>query len=175
MSENELKIRAVQSVDDLCTQDHKEHVGKILLASLVMGYINDDYAEICCDPPARVRVLDMNYRDMLNWTDEIFCDPNWDIVIVDPHPALENATSTWVDGISRSINGEVQYPSGWKLDENQEPPPPIEKPEDHCIGCGHAKSKGCSCPPLTSEHTIDINCPHCGKTVSITTTIKVER
>lgn len=149
-------------IETSCITDYEEHSGKILLANLILGYKDDDYVEITCDPPVRVRVrMDMNYRDMLNWTDEDFCDPNWDVEIVEPHPSLENVSSMWVDGISRAISGKVERPSTWTVDENQEPPPPPPKP-------------ALKEPPRESteisDHRIAFCCPHCGETISITTT-----
>lgn len=112
---------AYDRVEELCLKDHEEHLGKIILATDLFGYNHSDCDEIHCDPPARVRVLKMKPSNMLNWTCEDFLDPNWDVELVEPHPALENSGSLWIDGISRSMRGETEHPSGWRVDENQEP------------------------------------------------------
>jgi len=154
-----------EHVEALCIQDHEEHVGKILLATVILGYAEEAFTEeFYCDPPARIRVLQMNHSSMLNWTCREFCDPDWDIELVEPHPALEHATSIWIDGISRATDGEVQHPSAWKLDENQEPPPPAPKaqPEEHI------KLQ----PAYT--HDTKVFCPHCCREIVVTTTMSID-
>jgi hypothetical protein len=152
-------------IENLCIEDHENHLGKILKTSLVIGYIENDSVEIYCNPPARVRVLGMQQRDMLNWTCNEWCDPNWDIDLVEPHQQLKNCSSIWVDGISRSIDGEVQHPSVWVIDENQELPPPQTPPKN--------PEENIKLQPAYT-HDTRVFCPHCCQEIIVTTTISID-
>lgn len=105
------------SVAGACRRDLEEHHDKILKASLVMGYRGNDSVEITCDPPAIVRVTQLDDGQFINWTTHDFADPNWNVELVQPHPALEGVRSLWVDGISRSKKGEVEHPD-WEVLDN---------------------------------------------------------
>lgn len=156
----------MESIEDLCIKDHEAHFGKILLATFIIGYAEEAFtSEFHCEPPARVRVLRMNKADMLHWCDE-FCDPSWDIELVEPHPALEHATSIWIDGITRSTDGEVQHPSAWRLDENQEPPPPPPVPEAR-------PEENVKLQPAYT-HDTKVFCPHCCREIVVTTTMSID-
>lgn len=104
-----------ERIEIACRQDLKEHQGKIIEASLVMGYHNYNQIEVACDPPARVRVTQKDDGQYVNWTTTEFADPNWDVELVEPHPSLEGVHSLYIDGISRSTTGQVQCPSTWKV------------------------------------------------------------
>jgi hypothetical protein len=102
------------SIEKSCRRDLEEHHDKILRAKLVMGYRGNDSVEVTCDPPALVRVTQKDDGQFINWTTHDFADPNWDVELVKPHPALEGVRSLWVDGISRSRTGEVEHPD-WEI------------------------------------------------------------
>jgi hypothetical protein len=102
------------SIEKSCRRDLQEHHDKILRAKLVMGYRGNDYVDVICDPPALVRVTQTDDGQFINWTTHDFADPNWDVELIQPHPALEGVRSLWVDGISRSRTGEVEHPD-WEI------------------------------------------------------------
>jgi len=150
--------RTQDHIEEQCLADYEAHKNKILLATRVECYISEDQLTIDCDPPARVRVRDrVPENDIRRWTDAEWCDPYWDVDLVEPHPALDRASSMWVYGISRSIDGEIQGgDNDWRLDENQLSAPEPQ-PDQTCPGCGH--------PPST---TMSVDCPHCGESLTIT-------
>lgn len=88
-------------------EDHTAHVGVVLLAYWVNGYVGDtdEQRDVRFDPPIRVRVLPMRPNEgLLHYCDE-FIDPYWDVEIVETqHPALPagGLRSCWIFG--RSIN-----------------------------------------------------------------------
>lgn len=144
-------------IEELCLADYEAHKYKILLASIVSGYVGETSADILCDPPARVRVMGTSKNDITHWPDDEWCDPYWDVELIEPHPALENARSLWVFGISHNIHNEIMGSRDWRLDENQEPP---YQPREPLL------PKNEVCPPVT--RTLMTACPHCGASLAIT-------
>ena len=174
MQTPERKAR-MDEIEELCLADYEEHVHKILLADFVIGFRGEDSVEVYLDPPARVRVqrtTDVE-SDIFHWNDD-WCDPYWDVELIEPHPQLADVRSLWVDGKSRSLNGQSSIPKpGWIVDPNQEPAYQPPQPE-RCLGCGHTEDEGCGCPPRTQTHTMNINCPCCGKSLTVTVVTTVD-
>jgi hypothetical protein len=149
-------------IEKRCLADHEEHVHKILLARFVIGYKGDNSVEIYLDQPARVRVLETSNAesDIFHWNDD-WCDPYWDIELLEPHPQLEGVRSLWVDGPSRNIDGtEYSVPKpGWTVDPNQEPayaPPEPQAPPAICEE-GTASTVTAVCPCCGADLTIAIS------------------
>jgi hypothetical protein len=145
----------MDTIEAQCLADFEMHKHKILLAKFVIGYRNDTSVEIYCTPPARVRLTDTLEQDIAHWNDE-WCDPYWDVELIEPHPALEGVGSLWVDGISRSLTGEVGIPNpGWAVDENQEPAYQLDEPAPEQTDT----------PAYEAESTI--RCPFCNCEIHI--------
>jgi len=151
----------VNHVEDLCIKDHNEHIGKILLTTFVFGY-----TEVYFNPPARVRVLKMDHKHMLNWTCREFCDPRWDVELVESHPALGTTTGLWIYGISHSIDSKIQQPYSWTVDTSQEPQP-SPKPSLEILE-NNIKLQ----PAYT--HDTKVFCPHCCREIVVTTTMSID-
>jgi len=80
--------------------------------------IDHDSHDIDLKEPIRLRVWDkMSDESIIHWNDD-HCDPYWDVELLEPHDELDKASSVWIDGISRSVDGKVEHP-GWKIDESQ--------------------------------------------------------
>lgn len=109
MSEDEIEAAALA--------EHESMVGKILLASVVDGYEDDDNCrDFACDPPARVRVMRTARESVLHWNDD-WLDPYWDVELVEPHPVLKGVRSMWVFGTSYNVDGCGKEPtSSWKAE-----------------------------------------------------------
>ena len=104
--------------------EHAAAVGKVLLAHCVTGYIGDTDEQIDAwfDPPIRVRVEPMlPEQGLLNWTDEEWLDPYWDVEVIDTtHPNLPpvGLRSCWVYGTSyNAATGEIQESHEWRFAE----------------------------------------------------------
>jgi hypothetical protein len=107
----------VAQTERLVLMDYVEHLGKVLLAYELDGYIGDT----CFSDtfhfkiPIRVRVVKTG-AGLYHRVDDWF-DPYWDVVILDNrHPELpaEGLRSGWVFGPSRNIvTGEIEL-SSWR-------------------------------------------------------------
>jgi hypothetical protein len=73
------------------------NLGCVFLVSAVTGYRGDDQADVCLDPPARMRVVG---GTPWHWTCDDWLDPDWDMDLVDPHPQLEGMGAFWVGAVS---------------------------------------------------------------------------
>lgn len=87
--------------------DYRAVAGKVLMASVVSGYLGDTDDSGCFkfDPPLAVRVdagMDAQpQHGLFHWNDE-WLDPYWDVTIIGTHPDLppEGLRSAWIDGTS---------------------------------------------------------------------------
>jgi hypothetical protein len=156
MPSKKIPSEVYERVTNLCLEEHNSYKHKILLVTLVEGCKDDDIAEFSCDPPARVRVMETRKDDIDHWTDSEWCDPYWDVELVEPHPSLDGASGLWVYGISHSISGQIQNTSTWKADENQEPAYQPKAPTQETTS-PHPNGDSSFC------------CPHCGVRIHIDT------
>lgn len=101
--------------------DHKAHEGKILLASMLTGYIgNTDYQiDLAFNKPVRVRVEPAIESDLIRVQDD-WLDPVWNVTILDKdHPELpkEGLRSCWLHGTSYNYeNGDIEPTREWVLE-----------------------------------------------------------
>jgi len=113
-----------EEIEDRCWEDYERHAGKVILASRVVAMIDHGSVDVDLDPPIRLLVDKNQQRDcVISWNtspSDNWCDPNWDVSLLEPHPVLEKASSIWVSGISRSTDGTVDHSTGWKLDEKSQ-------------------------------------------------------
>lgn len=115
---------SIESIEKKCMDDYREHEGKILLANCIHGYVDEDSHEFHLEKPVRVQVIEHQRENtILNWTASEWCDPNWDVELLEPHEKLDMASSLWVDGISRNTNGRhYELSSCWRVDPDQSKP-----------------------------------------------------
>lgn len=99
-------------LEEIALKEFSEYKGKILLATVLLGYENDDSKSWHVDPPILVRVLETDKSSIFHWNDD-WLDPYWDVELLEDRPEFKNASSFYVDGPSRNLNGEVQAPQ-WK-------------------------------------------------------------
>jgi hypothetical protein len=148
----------MDKIEELCLAEYEAHKYKIILATLVNGWNDHDHSvEVFCDPPARLRVQETRKNDIQHWNDD-WCDPYWDVELVEPHPALENIRSLWVFGISHSLTGEIQGTTTQHLDPNQEPAYEPPQPKKECTDDHQPNTKT----------VIFFNCPCCDTGLTIT-------
>jgi hypothetical protein len=87
--------------------------GKVVLAHTIECYDeHDDNATVVCDPPAICRI--QPYRDtelgenLLRWTDDANCDPIFNLVVLEKHPAFAGVRPSWIYGTTRSKDGTTR-------------------------------------------------------------------
>ena len=106
-------------IERKCLEDYRKYAGKIVLATSFCAVIDHDSHDIDLDEPIRVRIWDkMSDESVINWNDD-YCDPYWDVELLEPHDELDKASSVWIDGISRSAGGDVNIHRGWEIDHDQ--------------------------------------------------------
>jgi len=120
-----------QDVRRKCQEDFESHLGKILLANIVITACD----ERACSPPARVRVIDTDMTMICKWTDHEHCDPLWNVELLEYHPALAGFSYLRIAGISHSTyEGANVIDDAWRLDDDQTVP---ENIDTKCIKCLH--------------------------------------
>lgn len=92
------------NVEALAISEYEVHVGKTVLVNAISGYVGNDSIDINLDPPVKVRVLSTQEQDIRNWVDD-WCDPYWDVEIIEPRTELAGLRSTWIRPTSRHIDG----------------------------------------------------------------------
>lgn len=75
--------------------EYEQHLGRVIAVSSVCGYIGTDSVDIHLDTPALVRVVKTDPQSVVRWMDD-WLDPQWDVELVEPHPALKGVDSLWV-------------------------------------------------------------------------------
>lgn len=118
-----------ESIDQQCMDDYREHEGKVLLVNFVQGMVDHNSADFTLEKPVRMFVIEhQRESDIINWHDG-WCDPSWDVELLESHEELEQASSLWIDGTSRNING-MTGSGDWKLDPDQSKPAPKNPPQE---------------------------------------------
>ena len=108
-----------EQLEHRCLDDYDKYKGKIVLAKVVHGMLNNDSHDICFARPVRVRIYDrMDKNSIISQHDEWF-DTNWDVEILDQQAELLEASSLWIDGISHCTNGKISHSKAWAIDSDQ--------------------------------------------------------
>ena len=106
-----------QEIEDQCLADYQQHAGKTILTTYLRGIVDHDTVDFYPEKPVLVRVVEyLKTNDICNWTGEGWCDPNWDVELLSPHKEMEMASSLWIEGISRNVDGTTSPPNGWDID-----------------------------------------------------------
>lgn len=97
-------------INEAVLRDYNELVGKVVLLNEVDGYdAHDTSVTVTCDPPAIARICrysDKSVADCVTrWMDDVNCDPQYAIEILEPHPAFVGMRPSWIYGTSRSTDG----------------------------------------------------------------------
>ena len=77
--------------------DYQHMLDKTVLVRVVSGYRGNDSVDIRLNPPAKVRITRTEEASLKHWDDD-WCDPYWEVEVVEPHPQLEGIRSTWISG-----------------------------------------------------------------------------
>lgn len=100
-------------INEAVLRDYNELVGKVVLLNEVDGYgVDDVNVTVTCDPPAIARISRYNDENLVKgfvtrWMDDVNCDPQYEVEILEPHPAFAEMRSFWVYGTSRSTDGTI--------------------------------------------------------------------
>jgi len=91
----------------LAEAEYADLVGKTVLVKYICGWTagGRETAEVFCDPPVPVRVLD-TYNGPLDWDVYDWIDPTYDVEPLQPIAGLDPQRSHWIYGYSRSTSGE---------------------------------------------------------------------
>lgn len=92
-------------IESMAFADYKHYLGKAVSVRAVFGFIGDDSVDVDLDPPAIVRVEETPASLITRWSDG-WCDPIYEVVLLEPHPALAGVRSLCVYGPSRHLNGK---------------------------------------------------------------------
>lgn len=162
-----------EQIEAECMKDYRIYEDKYLLATYIRIFVDDNTEDFYSPKPVRVRVVsNQRESDIINWIDD-WCDSYWDVELAEPNPELEKASSLYVDGISRNINGEVERPTGWRPDPNQgrlTGKQALDMPAVLTTRDREAADAAGQTVLHSDKHTdeVDIRCPHCGELVSLT-------
>lgn len=99
-------------INEAALRDYRSVAGKVVWVTQVECYDdNDNQAIVTCDPPALARIQAYEEREELEniprWTNEEFCDPYYNLEILEKHPAFTGLRPSWTFGTCRSVNGEI--------------------------------------------------------------------
>lgn len=86
-------------------RDYEQVLGKIVLVSAISGYFGNDSVDIPLPVPAKVRIDTTTESTVKRWCDD-WCDPYWEVSLVEPHPALIDVRSLWISGTCRHLDGK---------------------------------------------------------------------
>jgi len=86
-------------------KDYAHFLGKDVLVSRISGFVGDDSTDIELSPPAKVRVEATSEQSLKRWIDG-WCDPAYEVVLVEDHPQLAGVRSLWIHGPSLHLNGK---------------------------------------------------------------------
>jgi hypothetical protein len=101
---NQDRQRAVEKIEALILADYNALEGKVVEVSAICGFRGDDSVDINLQPPAKVKIDRTSNTSLKRWIDD-WCDPVYEVTLVEPHPQLEDVRSFWIHGLSRNING----------------------------------------------------------------------
>lgn len=92
--------------------DYGRVAGLIVLASRVIVDNDTEMLPVFCNPVVVARIVPFGsspeWREALfNWKAKAFCVPKYRVDILEHHPTLTDAETTWVYGKSRSTMGNV--------------------------------------------------------------------
>lgn len=85
--------------------DYQHMLGKTVLVRVVSGYRGNNSVDIRLSPPAKVRIATTEEASLKHWNDD-WCDPYWEVEVVEPHPQLVGIRSTWISGSCYHLNGQ---------------------------------------------------------------------
>ena len=86
-------------------KDYAHYLGKDVLVKRICGYVGDDSTDIELSPPAKVRVETTNEQSLKRWIDG-WCDPLYEVALVEEHPQLNGVRLLWIHGPSLHLNGK---------------------------------------------------------------------
>lgn len=93
------------AIEAVAVQDYEHYLGKVVLVNAVSGYIGNSSTDIPLNPPAKVRVEATSLQVVKRWIDN-WCDPIYEVSLVESHPQLHDVRSLWIYGPSRHLNGK---------------------------------------------------------------------
>lgn len=86
-------------------KDYAHYLGKDVLVNRICGFVGDDSVDIELSPAAKVRAEATNEQSLKRWIDG-WCDPLYEVALVEDHPQLNGVRSLWIHGPSLHLNGK---------------------------------------------------------------------
>lgn len=86
-------------------KDYAHYLGKDVLVKGICGFVGDDSTDVELSPPAKVRVEATSEQSLKRWIDG-WCDPLYEVTLVENHPQLNGMRSLWIHGPSLHLNGK---------------------------------------------------------------------
>lgn len=93
------------AIEAIVQADYERYLGQEVLVHRICGYVADDSVDMDLDPPAKVRIEKTSTTSLARWIDE-WCDPLYEVTLVQPHPQLAEVRSLWIYGQSYHIDGK---------------------------------------------------------------------
>ncbi|MGY3581969.1 rubrerythrin [Bradyrhizobium sp. USDA 4341] len=151
---NGVKARRRARYDEIHAQAYAEYEalkGKVVLLSEIECYDERSFSEtVYCDPPAIARIVPYSSETQARqcierWMDNTHCEPVFDIVLLEPHPAFAGGglRPSWVFGTSYALDRappeiakiaiadaatQAQYADASGLSDDECAPPPAPAP-----------------------------------------------
>lgn len=89
------------AIEERAWNEYLSMLGKVVLVKAISGYVGLDSCDVLLDQPAKVRIGKSRESDVKRWNDcgaESWCDPLWEVSLVDTHPQLSEMRSLWIHG-----------------------------------------------------------------------------
>ncbi len=96
---------SVAAIEATVRTDYERYLGQEVLVHRICGYVADDSVDLDLDPPARVRIEKTSATSLTRWIDA-WCDPLYEVTLVQPHPQLVEVRSLWIYGQSYHLDGK---------------------------------------------------------------------
>lgn len=108
------KIEPAYAVESKALADYDHLLGRVVLTTKISGYVGSDSVSLNLSTPAKVQITATDQASLLHWNDD-WCDPYWNVTLVEPHVELDGVRSLWMDGHSYHINGKQSEASDFTL------------------------------------------------------------
>lgn len=109
----EQRDEAMKAIEERVWADYTEALGKVVLVRALSGFKGNDSDDYVLEPPARVRVGKTAESAVKRWDlgGENWCDPFWEVTLVEPHPQLAGVRSMWIHATSYLLGSDRSEPS----------------------------------------------------------------
>ena len=99
---------AMKKIEERVWTEYTAALNKIVLVRALNGFKGNDSGDYVLEPPARVRVGKTAESAVKRWDlgGENWCDPYWEVTLVEPHPQLVGVRSMWIHATSYLLGSD---------------------------------------------------------------------